>query len=341
MTERSPYEPPEADLEVPKSTAPAPSPWHPLVRVGLYLGLFMAVQLVIAFPALVLWAALTGANPIRLLQGEGVAAFTLFAYVCMAPVLVPLTLAYLRRVDGKSLAGLGWRAPEDGGRGWVLQGLAAVGAAGGLLGAWLVAVAWLGEVSFGGLWEGFARAGGGTPGRFGGVSGGFLLLALQAGAWIVQAGVEEWVFRGYVFRTLRERWSWVSAAGASSLVFAFFHTVNQGIDAAALANTLLLGMLLAAALELTGSLWAASLFHGAWNFLMAGILSLPVSGVGIFHLLELSVDGPRWLTGGDYGPEASWLLTGLLVPVVALLALRVDRRTAEEEESSQTSPSSE
>lgn len=339
MEERSPYEPPQADLEVPQPTPPEPAraSWHPLVRVGLYLGLFMAVQLVIAFPTLVLWAALTGANPMRLVEGEGVAAFTLFAFVCMAPVLVPLTLAYLRRLDGKSVADLGWRAPEGGSRGWVLQGLSAIGAAGGLLGAWLVAVAWLGEVSFGGLWEGFARAGGDAPGRFAGVSGGFLLLALQAGAWIVQAGVEEWVFRGYVFRTLRERWSWVSAAGASSLVFAFFHTVNQGIDAAALANTLLLGMLLAAALELTGSLWAATLFHGAWNFLMAGILSLPVSGVGIFHLLELSVDGPLWLTGGDYGPEASWLLTGLLVPVVALLALRVDRRTAAEEEVPQPS----
>jgi membrane protease YdiL (CAAX protease family) len=339
MTERSPYEPPEADLETPEPSPPGPvrASWHPLVRVGLYLALFMAVQLVIAFPALVLWAALTRTNPLHLVQGEGVAAYTLFAFACMAPVLVPLTIAYLRRVDGKSLADLGWRAPKGGARGWVLQGFAAVAGAGGLLGLWLLTVAALGEVSLGGLWSGFTRAGGGA---FAGVSGGFLLLALQAAGWVVQAGVEEWVFRGYVYRTLRERSSWVSAAGASSLVFAFFHTVNQGIDAAALANTLLLGMVLAAALELTESLWASTLFHAGWNFLMAGILSLPVSGAGIFHLLDLSVSGPEWLTGGDYGPVASWVLTGLRVPVVVLLALRVDRRAAEAG-ASQPSPSSE
>lgn len=323
MDDPSPHDPPEADLETPPPPR-EPSPWHPVARIGLFLGLFLAVQVVVAFPALVLWAGMTGSNPLVLLQGEGVAAYTLFSFACTAPVLVPLTVAFLRRIDGKSVAELGWRAPDGGNRGLVVQGVVATAVAAAVLGTWLVVVGWLGELSGGGLAAGFAEGAGPLRGMVGGAS----LLALQALAWVVQAGVEEWVFRGYVFRTLRERWSWASAAGASSLIFAVFHTLNRSIDAAALVNTFLLGLILAAALESTGSLWASTVFHAGWNFTMAGLLSLPVSGVGIFHLLDLSVDGPAWLTGGEYGPEGSWALTALLVPLVLAMARRVDRQIA-------------
>ncbi len=309
----------------PERPRPPGPPWHPVGRVGLYLALFLAIQVVVAIPAVFLWATLTRTNPITMLQGDGAAAYTLFVYACIAPVLAPLTVAFLRRFDGKTVAELGARAPEGGVRVGSVQALVAIGAAFGILGLWLLAVAVLGEVAGSGLAEGFTAG----AGPFRGVAGGALLLAVQALGFLVQGGVEEWVFRGYVLRTLRERWSWASAAGASSLVFAVFHSMNQTVDAAALVNTFLLGLMLAAALELTGSLLACTIFHGGWNFAMAGVLSLPVSGVEIFHLLDLSVAGPAWLTGGDYGPEASWALTVLLVPAVVVLATRVDRRAAQ------------
>lgn len=308
----------------PERPRPPGPPWHPVGRVGLYLGLFLAIQFAVAVPAIFVWAAITRTNPITMLQGSGAAAYTLFVYACMAPALLPLTLAFLRRFDGKTLADLGLRAPAGGARRGAIQALAAFAAAFGLLGLWLLAVAVLGEVSAGGLAEGFSAG----AGPFRGAAGGTLLLALQALGFLVQGGVEELVFRGYVLRTLRERWSWGSAAGASSLVFAVFHSLNQSVDVAALVNTFLLGLALAAAMELTGSLLACTLFHGGWNFAMAGVLSLPVSGVEIFHLLDLSVAGPAWLTGGSYGPEASWALTALLVPVVVGLAMLVDRGAA-------------
>lgn len=308
----------------PAAPRPPGSPRHPIGRVGLFLALFLAIQVVVAVPAIFLWAALTHTNPITMLQGDGAAAYTLFAYACMAPVVVPFTLVFLRRLDFKTLADLGVRAPAGGARGGSLQALAAIGVAFGLLGLWLLAVEALGDVAAGGLADGFTAG----AGPFRGAAGGALLLAVQALGFLVQGGVEEWVFRGYVFRTLRERWSWASAAGASSLVFAVFHSLNQAVDEAALVNTFLLGLVLAAALELTRSLLACTIFHGGWNFAMAGVLSLPVSGVEIFHLLDLSVAGPAWLTGGDYGPEASWALTALLAPVVVALAMAVDRRAA-------------
>lgn len=298
--------------------------WHPIGRIGLYLSLFVAIQLVVGAPALLIWAVVTETNPANLLRGDGIAAYTLFVYACTAPVLVAFTLVFLRRLDGKSLAAIGARLPAGGGRELLRQAAVAVVVASAVLGLWLVLAAVPGEVSSGGVAPEFSAGAG--PLR--GAGGGAVLLALQALAFLVQGGVEEWVFRGYVFRTLRERWSWASAAGGSSLIFAVFHSLNWAVDAAALVNTFLLGLVLAAVMELTGSLLASTFFHGWWNFAMGGLLSLPVSGVEIFHWLDLSVAGPAWLTGGEYGPEASWLLAALLLPVVLVLALAVDRRAA-------------
>lgn len=294
----------------------------PVARVVLFLALFLLLQVVVGAPCLFLWAIFTGTNPMLLAQGQGVGGFTLFVYVCLAPVLVAMTLVLLRWLDGRSAADLGARWPAGGPAAAFRQAGLSIASVAGLLGLWLGLVAVLGEVTLGGLAPGFEA--GVRPLR--GPGGGALALTLEGLAFLVQGGVEEWAFRGYVFRTLRQRWSWASAAGASSLVFALVHSLNPSVDPAGLVNTFLLGLVLAAAMELTGSLVAPTVLHGAWNFLMAGILSLPVSGTGIFHLLDLEVAGPRYLTGGTYGPEGSWVLTALLIPVLLALVHRVDRK---------------
>jgi membrane protease YdiL (CAAX protease family) len=72
----------------------------------------------------------------------------------------------------------------------------------------------------------------------------------------------------------------------------------------------------------TGSLWFAIGLHGAWNFTLGPIASLPVSGYRFFPLLEVeSVGSPLW-TGGEYGLEGSLLSAAVSVAAVVVLLAR-------------------
>src|SRR6185436_4339378 len=126
-------------------------------------------------------------------------------------------------------------------------------------------------------------------------------------------------FRGYMLRALEERWHCRVAALVTSAGFALMHANNPNVSAAALINTFLAGLVLALLVERSGSLWSATLAHGVWNFAVASLASLPVSGLRVFHLLETSVSGPEPVTGGGFGPEGSLLLTVLAVPLLAVL----------------------
>jgi membrane protease YdiL (CAAX protease family) len=283
----------------------------------------MVLEVTVGLAALVLWALARGLPPARLArEGPGTGGYLLFFYGCLAPVLVPLTVAFVRHFDRRDVASLGARLPAGGWGAAARQAVAVGLGVAGLLGVWLGGVALVGRVHLAGLAAGFSAGPAWLPGPLGGGA----VLGLTLLGFLVGGAVEEWVFRGYVFRVLRERWSWATAAGASALTFALFHGLNPDVDPAALVNTFLLGVALAALVEGSGSLIAPSLAHGLWNFLMGSVLSVPVSGLTLSHLLDLEVAGPPWLTGAGYGPEGSWLLTGLLLPLILGLALWVDRR---------------
>jgi membrane protease YdiL (CAAX protease family) len=106
---------------------------------------------------------------------------------------------------------------------------------------------------------------------------------------------------------------------SSALLFAALHGLNPDVSPVALLNTFLVGMILTFLVEQSGSLWSATLAHGVWNFAISSLISLPVSGVRLPHLLALSVDGPALLTGGGFGPEGSLLLSLLAVAVALAL----------------------
>lgn len=301
---------------------PAPR-WHPVARASAYLVLFVMLQLAVGVPVLLIWAVVTDTNLLLLAEsGQVPGGLALFVYAALAPVIVAFTLVWVRWLDGKGLGHLGVRMPEGGEGEAARQAVASVAAVAAVLGGWLAAVAAFGTVRLGGLAAGFLEGAGPIEGAGGGAG----LLGLLLLGFLIQGGIEEWVFRGYVFRVLRERWSWASAAGASSLAFSILHGLNPSVSLAGLVNTFLLGLVLAAVAELTGSLLAPTVLHGWWNFAMACLLSVPVSGVRLFHLLELELAGPEAVTGGGYGPEGSWALTALLVPFLVVLAARVDRR---------------
>lgn len=220
----------------------------------------------------------------------------------MLPAVCVVTLLWLRRVDRKSPAaiGLGW---PGGDRSLAVRQVTAslVGAV-ALLTAWALLVAQLVEVRI-------ERASS-SPSEIFGLIAGFLAVACY----------EEWVFRGYIYSTLRERLPWVHAAGMSAVLFTMLHLGIPGTETAGLFNIFLLGLFLAAVREATGSVWTVVAFQGAWNIFLGVVLSLPVSGLDTPRLFKVTLEGdPRW-TGGDFGPEGSWPMVAILFAALVVVA---------------------
>lgn len=129
---------------------------------------------------------------------------------------------------------------------------------------------------------------------------------------LIPAAAEEALFRGYPFQKLVEGFGAVLATLAASLAFAVAHANNPSVNMFALVNIGAAGVMLSVAYLLTRSLWFATGVHLGWNWSMAALLDLPVSGLEIFDapLYEPIDRGPAWLSGGAFGPEAG--LAGLI-----------------------------
>lgn len=147
---------------------------------------------------------------------------------------------------------------------------------------------------------------------------GFALLGAVA------AGVaEEILVRGILFRIIEESLgSWIALL-ISAVVFGAMHAFNPGATlVSSPAIALEAGVLLAAVFMYTRRLWMAIGLHAAWNFTEGGIFGASVSGGRSHGLLESHFHGSAWLTGGQFGPEAS-LLAVVVCLAAALIFLRL------------------
>ncbi|MGP8245426.1 MAG: lysostaphin resistance A-like protein [Bryobacteraceae bacterium] len=146
-------------------------------------------------------------------------------------------------------------------------------------------------------------------------SGALVLAILLASG----AAGEELFFRGYGFQAVVARaggWTTVLPAG---VIFGLMHARNPHASWFSVANTAGFGILFGYAYLRSHDLWAPFGLHFGWN------LSLPLVGVNVSGLTmnvtgyELSWSaGPLW-SGGQYGPEASLLTSGVLVALFAYL----------------------
>lgn len=152
--------------------------------------------------------------------------------------------------------------------------------------------------------------------------------------FLVAAAAEELLLRGYAFQVLVEGMGMAVAVLVTSTLFALGHLWNPNIDAIALVNIGLAGVILAGAYLRTRSLWVAIGLHWAWNWVMAAVFDLPVSGIRFdvpgYDTMEL---GPDMFTGGVFGPEAGLVVTLLALPLIVWIYrtpwLRESRRMAE------------
>jgi uncharacterized protein len=168
-----------------------------------------------------------------------------------------------------------------------------------------------------------------------GSAGAWLAVVLsQLALFMVAAFAEEVLFRGYAFQILARAAGPAVATVASSILFALAHGANPEVGAFALVNIFLAGVLLAVAYLRTLSLWFATALHVGWNWTMATLFDLPVSGIQAFDtpLYDPVIAGPDWWSGGMFGPEGGAVGSiGFVIALVAVLRwrrLRPDPRIA-------------
>ncbi len=124
---------------------------------------------------------------------------------------------------------------------------------------------------------------------------------------------EEFLFRGYLLKTLAEGIGFWPAAIALSSLFGLVHLLfkphEDWIDPISVG---LYGLFWCLTLRRTGSLWFAVGFHAASDYADMIVFAEPNSGNDgkplPGHLLDVRFHGPDWLTGGPRGTEASVLV---------------------------------
>lgn len=150
---------------------------------------------------------------------------------------------------------------------------------------------------------------------------------LYAIAFLLVGIREEVYFRGYLQTVSASVIGFWPAAILLGVVFGAVHLGNSGeeIFGAAMAGTF--GLVAAFSLRRTGSLWFAIAMHAAWDWGESFFYSVPDSGlVASGHLLNASLHGPSWLTGGSVGPEGSLLVLPVLLLWAAAIHLMFPAR---------------
>ena len=159
---------------------------------------------------------------------------------------------------------------------------------------------------------------------WGSASGAVALFGFSAAA----AVTEEVIFRGVLFRVV-EGWlgSWPALVLTATL-FGASHLLNPHASLwGAVAITVEAGAMLAAAYVATRTLWVPIGLHFAWNFAEGGVFGMSVSGTDQPQgLLHSTLSGPTWITGGDFGPEASVFSVLLCSTVTVGFLLLAHRR---------------
>lgn len=134
------------------------------------------------------------------------------------------------------------------------------------------------------------------------------------------AALEELLFRGFLFQRLVAGIGVWPAQIALAALFARAHWGNPGMEGAAKVwatiDIALAAITLGLAYLRTRSLALPIGLHLGWNWTQGHLLGFGVSGVDLTGWLHPLFQGlPTWITGGDFGPEAS------LVGVIADLAM--------------------
>jgi len=146
------------------------------------------------------------------------------------------------------------------------------------------------------------------------------VFALYLATFLVFAGFEELINRGYLFQTLCEGVGVWAAAIIVSLIFSLVHIINPAFSLLGGAFLFIHGLLYTVSYLKTRSLWTPIGLHMAWNFAQGPVTGMKVSGTSVNNSFLLTeVTGPDLLTGGGFGVEGG--LVAIFVSAIILLVL--------------------
>lgn len=159
------------------------------------------------------------------------------------------------------------------------------------------------------------------------------VIILLAGGFVIQGAAEEFLCRGIVLHTLREKTSTWVAITVSTALFIIPHLPSLleseiSYCAVGIANLVIVSVILSLLTIRFKSIWAACGLHSAWNAVLYCILGLDLSGnnEAVSAVFDMQSLGNSILNGGDYGIEASILTTAVLA-IAAVVLLILNKRT--------------
>ncbi len=153
-----------------------------------------------------------------------------------------------------------------------------------------------------------------SPGALGSMA--FLLVC-----FMVQAGVEELMFRGWLMSVVTRKWGLLAAVVVTSMVFTFLHW-SPGQHWLDMMSSVLFSVFACLWAIRAGNIWGVMGWHIGWNWLLSIGFELPVTGLVVdlpALLVRLIPRGPDRLTGGAVGPEGSWLCSLFFLIGIAIL----------------------
>ena len=215
-------------------------------------------------------------------------------------------LAWVRWIEKRSLASVGLRGGQP-----IRKFLTGLGLGISMMGGIVAAIALCGGYSVGDLLPAFA-----SPAALGWIA---LLLA----GFAIQASVEEFAFRGWLFSAVMRRWNAPAAYLLTAAAFTFLH-FSPGKPLLPLAMTFVFSIFACAWARRSNSIWGVMGWHTGWNWFGGTAFDVPITGLdsGLPALLvKLVPVGPVWLTGGGEGPEGSVFTLAVLAAAGLYLLL--------------------
>lgn len=221
--------------------------------------------------------------------------------------------AWVRFKEGRAVSSLGFR-----GSGALRRFVVGVAIGAGLLAISVLLLITLGQYEM-------------SPPVEGGLGGAAALLPaliLLVAHWTVQSSTEETLMRGYLVQTNALQLPGWLAILIPGIIFALLHITDTGFsEPISIINIIFFALLVSFVALRQGSLWMACGIHTGWNWCQGNIFGVPVSGhqwdTGVFHFVPVET-AAHFLSGGDFGPENSLVVTAVwgIAMVVAYLYFR-------------------
>ncbi|MDE5558426.1 MAG: CPBP family intramembrane metalloprotease [Ruminococcus sp.] len=165
----------------------------------------------------------------------------------------------------------------------------------------------------------------------------FVIILLMLGGFIIQGAMEEFLCRGIVLCSLKNKTSLPIAIAVSTAMFIIPHlsSLSEGKTiyvVIGIVNLILISVIFSLFTLRFNSIWAACGLHSIWNFILFNILGLNLSGKDetTATVFDLRSVGENICNGGEYGIEAS-IITAVVLAAATTIIWYLNRKKTDTE----------